>query len=469
MAKIMISILLVDDEREWLHAFKRTLYSHNVTTRDNIYLANNGEEMFALLRKHNISLIILDLFFGSESGEDLLVKILAENPQQPVVIMTGSNSVAVAVECMKKGAVDYFIKSAPVSELVANLKRIVKIRSLELENEFIRNLHHSSEDYSEFADYVSQSTQIRGLFDYVRLITNSSQHILITGESGVGKGVFASMASRIMRPGKPFVSVNVAGYDDQMFADALFGHVKGAFTGAERAREGMIRQAEGGVLFLDEIGDLSLQSQLKLLSLLQDGEYLQLGSDTVLRVSVKFIFASNQDFFLKLQEKTFRSDLFFRLNTHRIHIPPLRQRREDIPLLVKHFAIQTAKELGKSLPIFSDRFMEAIQAADLPGNTRQLRSIIYDLVTRHQGIITEKQLIGMDAAGFSEPQDASSSHLLPSATDVLPTVEEMTNRLVELAMLKAGGNQIKAAQMLQISQPTLSRRLKKMKHHVGSD
>ena len=463
MVKSMVSILLVDDEPEWLRGIKRTLHSHNVTDRKHIHLARSGDELFAVLDRCPIDLIILDLFLEKESGEDLLVQILAKNPQQQVVIMTGSNSVESAVGCMKKGATDYFVKSTPVNELVAHLKRIVKIRALELENEFMRNLPRAGAQYAAFAEYVTQSPQIFALFEYIQSMVKSSQHILITGESGVGKGVFARMAAHVLRPGKPFVSVNVAGYDDQMFADALFGHVKGAYTGAERAREGMIRRAEGGVLFLDEIGDLSLQSQVKLLYLLQDGEYQQLGADTVLRASVKCIFASNQDLSAKLREKKFRNDLFFRLNTHRIHIPPLRQRREDIPLLVRHFASQTAIELGKALPVFSDAFMERIQAADLPGNIRQLRSIIYDLVTRHQGIITEDQLQNTDIAGFAEARDESGAELLPAAAD-LPTVEEMTNRLVELAMQKAGGNQIKAARMLQISQPTLSRRLKRLKN-----
>jgi DNA-binding NtrC family response regulator len=465
MVKSMVSILLVDDDPEWLQGIKRTLHSHNVTGREHIHLARNGDDMFAVLANRHIDLIILDLFLEKESGEDLLVQILAKNPQQRVIIMTGSNSVENAVECMKKGATDYFIKSTPVSELVANLKRIVRIRALELENEFMRNLPRAGVEYGEFADYVTQSPQVYALFDYIRSMVKSSQHILITGESGVGKGVFARMAAQILRPGKPFVSVNVAGYDDHMFADALFGHVKGAYTGAERAREGMIRQAEGGVLFLDEIGDLSAQSQVKLLYLLQDGEYPHLGADAVLRASVKFIFASNQDLSAKLREKKFRNDLFFRLNTHRIHIPPLRQRREDIPLLVRHFAGQTANELGKSLPIFSDAFMESIQAAALPGNVRQLRSIIYDLVTRHQGVITEEQLQSLDIASPVDSQDDSAAALLPVGAAELPTVDKMTNRLVELAMQKAGGNQIKAAHMLQISQPTLSRRLKRLKDH----
>lgn len=464
----MLSILIVDDEKDWLHSLKRTLYSYKITGRENIHLASNGREMFEVLESKKIDLVILDLFLENENGEDLLEQILAADPAQYVVFMTGSNSVENAVECMKKGAKDYLVKSTPVDELVHNFRRIAKIRELELENQFMKKQALSRPAYAEFSKYVTQSPQIFSIFEYMRSLAKTSQHILITGESGAGKGIVAKLAASMLRPGKPFVSINVAGYDDQMFADALFGHVKGAFTGAERQREGMLRQAEGGVLFLDEIGDLALQSQVKLLYLLQDGEYQQLGSDDIQKAQVKFIFASNQDLALKLQEKAFRNDLFFRLNTHRIHLPPLRQRPEDIPLLVSYFAGQAAAELGKAQPVFSDGFMEKLRNMRLPGNIRQLRSIIYDLAVRHDGLIGAEHLENTDEYEPGTTSMAAGENTLKLDANTLPTVQEVTDQLIRLALEKSGGNQQRAAQMLQISQPTLSRRLKRMRGEEGT-
>ena len=461
-----LSVLLVDDEQDWLESLRRTLYSYGITGRDNIHLATNGPEMFELIKHRKVDLIILDLFLADAMGEDLLVQILAHDPTQYVIFMTGCNNVETAVECMKKGARDYLIKSTPVSELVDNIKRIAKIRSLELENQYMKSRELYAANHEGFSEYLTRSPQIFHLFDYIRSIAKTSHHVLITGESGVGKGIMARIVAHILRPGKPFVSVNVAGYDDQMFADALFGHVKGAFTGADRHRNGMISQAGGGVLFLDEIGDISLQSQVKLLYLLQDSVYQQLGSDETIMTTVKFIFASNQDLSVKLGEKKFRNDLFFRLNTHRIHIPPLRQRPEDIPLLVAYFAKETASELGKETPVFSDSFMEKIQSMPLPGNTRQLKSIIYDLVTRHGGVITVGHLDHPEYSSEFSPVRAKVPDRagidVPADNGCLPTLGEMTDQLIRLAMQKSGGNQVGAARMLQISQPTLSRKLKKM-------
>ena len=457
----MVSILLVDDEQDWLQGVSRTLCGHKIAHKNSIHKARTGAEALNILQNHQIDLALLDLNLENESGEDILEQILRIHPQQNVVMMTGSNSIQDAVACIKKGAKDYFVKSIAVAELMANIKRIIKIRELELENAAIKK----SSGHAEFHEYLTCSDKIHALFDYTRTIAKSSHNILISGESGVGKGVLARLIARMARPDQPFVSVNVAGYDELMFADALFGHAKGAYTGADSTREGMIKQAGNGVLFLDEIGDLSPQSQVKLLYLLQDGEYQPLGSDKTEKTNARFIFASNKDLALKVRDNTFRSDLFFRLNTHRIHIPPLRERKEDISLLVQSFAEQAAQEFSKTTPIFTGQFIEQISALSLPGNVRQIKSIIYDLVTRYTGIIDATQLSAMkDYTDFMEDTAAGTAVSLPVLLQgKLPTVEEMTNQLVRSAMDQADGNQVRAAQLLGISQPTLSRRLRKIK------
>ncbi|WP_431225047.1 sigma-54-dependent transcriptional regulator [Serratia sp. L9] len=459
----MVSILLVDDELEWMQGISRTLNSYKVAPKKSIYMATDSATARDILNSHRIDLVLLDLYLAEESGEDLLEEILLLYPQQDVVVMTGSNSTENAVSCIKKGAVDYFVKSTPVSELMANTQRVLKIRHLERENENIRKqITVRATDYPAFSCYITQSPQMFAIFDYIKLIASSPYHILITGESGVGKGLIAKLIGEIASPDKPFVSTNVAGYDELMFADALFGHVKGAYTGAEGARQGIIKQASDGVLFLDEIGDLSMQSQIKLLYLLQDREYLPLGSDKVEKTAAKFILASNQDLALKVREKTFRSDLFFRLNTHQIHLPALRNRQEDIPLLVRQFAEQTAREMSKNVPVFTERLINHMMTLHLPGNIRQLQSIISDLVIRNSEIIDIEQLNNMQShTDFMEKSRNDEEHLANLNDEKLSTVKEMTEQLIRRAMRQSGGNQVKAAQVLGVSQPTLSRWLKR--------
>jgi DNA-binding NtrC family response regulator len=238
-----------------------------------------------------------------------------------------------------------------------------------------------------------------------------------------------------------------------VFSDTLFGHKKGAYTGAESNRMGAVQQATDGTLFLDEIGDLSNQSQLKLLYLAQSGDYQQLGSDQSLRSNARLIFATNQDREIKCQQGEFRLDLYYRLNTHYIHIPPLRERPQDIPVLFRHFIELAAKEFGKDCPAVSEDIMELISAYDFPGNARQLRAICFDLVTQSQGYIkpqdVKKYLITANTVA-AEP-----------ANQQLPKVNDIIDKLIVDAMALSDNNQTKAAAMIGISQSTLSRRLRK--------
>lgn len=460
----MVSILLVDDELEWMQGISRTMNSYKVAPRKSIYMATNSAEARETLNNKSIDLILLDLYLENESGEDLLEEILLSHPKQAIVVMTGSNSTENAVSCIKKGAIDYFVKSTPVNELMANIQRVLKIRSLERENENIRKqLTIRSADYHEFSRYITNSPQMFAIFDYIKLVAKSPYNILITGESGVGKGLIAKIIGEITCPNKPFVAANVAEYDELMFADALFGHINGAYTGVAGVRQGIIKQADDGVLFLDEIGDLSMPSQIKLLYLLQDREYQPLGSDKVEKTAAKFILASNQDLSLKIKEKTFRSDLFFRLNTHRIHIPALRNRREDIPLLINFFSEQTAREMSKPKPIFTDRFINRMTMLHLPGNTRQLQSIISDLVIRNGNIIDIEQLRDIQSySDFMEKSQGEEEQSGDGQDEHLPTIKEITKQLIRRAMLQSGNNQAKAAHLLGVSQPTLSRWLKRL-------
>ncbi len=456
-----MSILIIDDDTKWVDGIARTLEAFGIAERNAIFKASSPETAFNALAEREPDLILLDLFLDGASGEDLLEEMLRNHPDRHIVIMTGSDSVKNAVSCIKKGAKDYFVKSADEDELMNNIRRIMRIRTLEKENEEIKKIAEKERDYGDFKEYITYSPAIFSLFEYVKSIAKTSNHILITGESGVGKGIFAKIISSVMRGDKPFISVNVAGYDDQMLADTLFGHIKGAFTGAASTRQGIIKKASDGVVFLDEIGDLSVQSQIKLLCLLQDGIYQQLGSDDFIKTPAKFIFATNQNLIEKMNDGRFRSDLYFRLSTHKIHIPPLRERPEDIMPLCSYFAGEAAKELGKAKPGFTESFKDKIMSMKFPGNIRQLRGAIYDLTARCGEIIDGKDVEKlMHTDGLYESRTKPRSGR--SMDKDFPTIEETTDKLIKEALEISGGNQQRAAYLLGISQPTLSRRLKRM-------
>ena len=449
----MISILLIDDEKDWLVSFKRTLLQYDVTSSGHIRTAQTKEEAFEILRQADIDLVFLDLMLGDISGKDVLHSIKQKYPKLPVIIMTGVNDIHMALNCGKLGAADYMVKTALIEEQISNIKRIIKIHQLENENNALKNeLLSIDDEFPAFESFITKSSQMHSIFKYLTALSVSPYPILITGESGVGKGVLAKAIVELSRPGKPFVSVNVSGLDTHVFSDTLFGHKKGAFTGADSNRVGAVQQADDGTLFLDEIGDLSNASQLKLLYLTQDGEYQQLGSDVTNKSHARLIFATNQNLENKCKAGEFRQDLFYRLNTHFVHIPPLRERPEDIVVLFHYFINKASKEFQKSVPEITPDVIELINAYSFPGNTRQLRAICFDLVAQ-----TENKIQVRDIRKY-----LTSNELKISFSErQLPKVDETINKLINEAMELANNNQTKAAAMIGISQSTLSRRLRK--------
>jgi DNA-binding NtrC family response regulator len=456
----MISILLVDDERDWLVSFRRTLLQYMVTSGENIFTAQNEELAFQLLKNNSIDIVFLDLILGNTSGKDVLQRIKNDYPETVVVIMTGVNDIRVALDCGKFGAADYIIKTALMEELIGNIRRIVKITQLEKENTALKSgLFSHSSDFPAFKDFITINSHMTTAFKYLSAIATSPYPLLITGESGVGKGVLAKAVAELSRPGKPFVSINVGGLDTQIFSDTLFGHRKGAFTSADSNRQGAVQQAKDGTLFLDEIGELPTQSQLKLLYLTQNGEYSQLGSDQIYKSPARFIFATNQNLEEKKRTGEFRRDLYYRLNTHYVHIPALRERPEDIPILFSHFIFSAAAEFKKDVPEISQGAVDALQSYSFPGNARQMRAMCYDLVAR-----SEKPLIEPDDVCkyfHKGDENAHGSHLSMDDMSKLPTVDDVITQLIDQAMKLCDNNQTKAAAMIGLSQSTLSRRLKK--------
>jgi DNA-binding NtrC family response regulator len=461
-----LPLLLIDDEEHTLDSFEIALRSGKIS---NFIRCQDSREVLSKLSAHNVEAVLLDINMPHVRGDELLPRIIADFPEAPVIIITGADDVETAVKCMKAGAFDYLVKPVERSRLVATVKRAIEIHELKNENRLLKAQVLSPEltNPNVFSEIVSGSSAMKSIFRYIEAIAPSPQPVLITGETGTGKELIAKSIHAIRNPRGEFVAVNVAGLDDNVFTDTLFGHRKGAFTGADQARGGLIEKASEGTLFLDEIGDLTVASQVKLLRLLQENEYLPLGSDITKRSSARVVVATNVDLQSQLTSGKFRRDLYYRLLTHHIHIPALRDRKEDLPELLDYFLEQCAARLGKKTPTPPKELLNLLQCYSFPGNIRELQSMIFDAVSNHtSGIlsmdtfkphISQKQP-SMETGG-EEGQVLSSS--LVSFHDKLPTLKEIEDLLVTEAMERAGNNQSIAAMSLGITRQALNKRLNK--------
>jgi DNA-binding NtrC family response regulator len=455
-------ILAVDDEPAWLRSLRVALGRAGV---DHLVTCQDAQEVPALLASRPFGLVLLDLNMPHVSGEELLARIAAEHPEVAVVVISGMNQIETAVRCVKLGALEYFVKTQEEDRLVAGVLRAIRTIELEHENREMasRVLSGGPRHPEAFEAIVTRDRGMLAVFAYVEAVARSSQPLLVQGESGVGKELVARAAHALSgRPG-PLVAVNAAGLDDAVFADTLFGHARGAFTGAEQARPGMIDAAADGTLFLDEIGDLAVPSQVKLLRLLQEGEYFPLGSDRPKRLRARVIVATHHDLAERQSTGAFRRDLYYRLATHQIRIPALRERKGDIPVLLDHFLEVAARELGKKKPTAPRELAVLLSTYAFPGNVRELKSMVHDAVSVHRERIlsmeTFARAIGRSGAAAAEHAAAPGENPF-HGLDQLPTIKEAVEQLVEEALARGGGNQTIAARLLGITQSALSKRLK---------
>ncbi len=368
-------ILLIDDEQPVIDSLSLGLRSNGI---DNLVACTDSREAMSILRGREIELVLLDLTMPHLPGEKLLAAIHEEMPQVPVIVVTGSNDVSAAVECMKAGAVDYMVKAVEESRLVSGVRRAIEIRKLSRDyrrlKEGMLSPHLAHPEI--FSGLVTRNSVMMSLFRIVESVAKTAEPILITGETGTGKGLLAAAVHAASGREGTLLEENVAGVNDDMFSDTLFGHRKGAFTDAKEDRAGHVQQAGGGTLFLDEIGDLSIQSQVKLLRLLDTGEYYPLGSDLPRRSAARILVATNHDLAALISEGKFRKDLYYRLSTHELRVPPLRDRKDDLPLLLDHFLDEACAKLEKKKPSVTPQEMKRLEAYDFPGNVRELRSMV---------------------------------------------------------------------------------------------
>lgn len=462
-----LPILLVDDEEAWTRTLALTL--KGTLGINHVIRCHDSRLVMEMLRERDVGLIILDLTMPYLSGEDLLQMMVQEFPDIPVIILSGLNQLETAVRCMQAGAIDYYVKTEEKERLVSGIQRAMTIKSLQQENLRLKKqvLDGELENPEAFSKIYTRSKKIYALFQYVEAVACSSEPILITGESGVGKELFAKAVHQIGRPRSSWVAVNVAGLDDNHFSDTLFGHSRGAFTGADKERSGMIEAAADGTLFLDEIGDLSLVSQVKLLRLLQEGEYFRLGSDATRKSRTTFIFATNIDLEARQNQGEFRRDLYYRLKAHHIHIPPLRERLEDLPVLLEVFFDEASKTLNKKKPAVPHGLAELLSTYDFPGNVRELRAMVFNALSLHRSHKLSfdyfKQAIGFGAgetvSGSVNQGTARAKNL--AFPEKLPTLDELGSQVVAEALRRASGNRTLAASFLGITRQGLSKRIKK--------
>ena len=455
-------ILIVDDQRISQSVISAALgkegYGNHICCLDE-------RGVMDILGHQSVEIILLDMVMPHISGENLLPQIRSGYPDIPVIMVTSLSDTPTVVRCMKKGAYDYITKPFDNDLLIAAVKRAVDYRDLTRQNARLsNNLLSESPIHTEFfKDIITNDRKMKSLFRYCEATAPGKEPVLITGETGTGKELMARAFHAASRCKGEFVAVNVAGVDDQVFSDTLFGHEKGAFTGAETSRRGLISKAADGTLFLDEIGELSEQLQLKLLRVIQEKEFTPLGSDRPVPTSARMIIATHKNLDQLQHQGRFRQDLYFRLRTHHVEIPPLRERREDIPLLLEYFVEQAAREFKKKKPAYPPELIQLLKVHSFPGNVRELRAMIYDAIARH----TAKTLSTETFKKFIFPSHRSQYDRktglfgsLFAAQDVLPTLKIAAEALIDEAMQRSGNNQKIAAAMLGISPPALSKRLK---------
>jgi len=457
-------VLLVDDEAEWLRVLNLSLrLSAGI---NNLVQCTDSREVLPQLEKRQFSLVVLDLNMPHLTGDQLLKMISEKYPDLPVVIISGMNQIDTAISCIKAGAADFYVKTDPRERVAAGLKKVLELQQVRLENRRLAEnlLQPPMQSDEAFSEILTHSSKLYAIFTYLRAIAGSREPVLITGESGVGKELIARSLHQVCCPDRPWVAVNVAGLDDTVFADTLFGHVRGAFTGADRDRPGMIEQAQNGILFLDEIGDLSITSQIKLLRLLQEGEYFPLGGDKPRNILARIVVATNQDLQRKESEGAFRRDLLYRLWVHRVEVPPLRERKEDIWPLLNHFLQQAATELDKPVPTPPPELRTLLEMHHFPGNVRELRALVFNAVSRHQRGVLSLSSFNEALPGVSgkNPSTGPGKGAVPvSFGDELPSLKQIGDLLVAEALKRASGNQSIAARVLGVSHQALSKRLNK--------
>lgn len=447
----MKKILVVDDDMAMGEMCKELLkskgYSSDVVT--------SGKEAIEKISRDGIYTIILtDLVMPDTDGIEVLKKVKQQNPNLDVVVMTSYGTVTNAVEAMKLGAADYITKPFKRDELIIIIEKILQLQRLEGEVERLRS--ELGEKYN-FGNIIGESPKIKKIYEIISNVSNTEANILIQGETGTGKELVArAIHYNSARKDYPFVKVDCAALAETLLESELFGHEKGAFTGATKDRIGRFRTADHGTIFLDEIGNIPLAVQAKLLRVLQDSEFEAVGSDVPIKVDVRIIAATNANLEEHVEKGFFRRDLFYRLNVIRIFLPPLRERADDIPLLASHFLSIHNKKNRKTVKGFSREALNKLVSYTWPGNIRELENVIERAVILCKGKMIEPVDIPLYQEKMGLPQDLSGKPL-----NVL--MDQVERQIIINTLESVGADKEKAAKILQISRASFYNKLKKHK------
>ena len=456
-------ILLVDDEQDELEAYNFLLSSMGM---ENVKTLNDSREVLATVKTLHAPVVFLDLNMPHMTGQEVLKQLKAEKPDVPVVIITADSDIETAVECLKLGAHDYLVKPINLKMFSSALRNALEISLLRKEVLSLKGISFDDQPatHPAFAPIITRSPLMFSLFRYIESIATSGLPVLLLGETGSGKELIAKAIHDISGLKGDFVALDISGLDDNLFADTLFGHSKGAFTGAEVVRKGLIEKAAYGTIFLDEVGDLSEVSQVKLLRVIQEKMYYPLGSDQPKKCTARIITATNKNLSkLAGRDGEFRMDLYYRLSTHLAKLPPLRDRKEDIPLLVEHMITSTAATMNKEAPTIDKATLSLLQKHPFWGNVRELKAYISDAVARsdhgriHENHLSER-LAGSVTVKTGKP---CSVNPLEDLFGHFPSLEELAEFAINNALSVTNNNQSQASQLLGISRQALNKRLKK--------
>jgi DNA-binding NtrC family response regulator len=442
------SVLIVDDEKHTREGLQQALQdSYDVS------VAGSADEAFNLMDAQEFEVIVTDLRMPGKSGLKVIDKALALQNKPAVIMMTAYGSIDSAVEAMKRGAVDFLTKPVQIERLEILIQRALKTKTLEVE---VKQLHERLDEKFNVEGIVGHSARLVEVIERVKLVAPSKATILIEGETGTGKELIAQAIHQASpRARAAFVPVHCAALPASLLESELFGHERGSFTGATERREGRFEMADGGTVFLDEIGEIGPEIQVKLLRFLETKSFERIGSSKTITVDVRLVAATNRNLEQMVKEGKFREDLFFRLNVVRITTPPLRDRADDIPVLLDHFIKVYSKENGYEVVTVEPGAMRYLQAYPWPGNIRELRNFAENVVVlRRGGKLSEFDL---------EPKFRGEAPPPPSMVTGTPanpySVEDNEKRLLKEALMKARGNRTKAAGLLGISRRTLHRKI----------
>ena len=444
------SVLIVDDEKHTREGLQQALAENY-----DVSLAANADEAFNLMDAQSFDVIVTDLRMPGKSGLKVIDKALALPNRPAVLMMTAYGNIETAVEAMKRGAVDFLTKPVNIERLEVLMQRALKTRTLEVE---AKQLHERLDDRFNFERIIGSSAKLKEVIDRVKLVAPSRATILIEGESGTGKELIAQAIHQASpRARAPFIAVHCASLSENLLESEIFGHERGAFTGATERRVGRFESADGGTLFLDEIGEISASTQVKLLRFLETKAIERVGGSKPIDLDVRLVTASNRPLEQLVKEGKFREDLFFRLNVVRILLPPLRDRPEDIPLLLTHYLKVFSDENKLPLLSLEPGALQTLQAYPWPGNVRELRNFCENAVVLHHGGTLSEYDLDAKYRGAIPPAQGPGGTLAAAANPL--SVEENEKRLLREALIKARGNRTKAAELMGISRRTLHRKL----------